>query len=455
LTTIVISFRRVVVAVSAVVVLATVIITSGGGWAGGGQRSENARFSPVVNHTGRAPTGYTVTFRYRDQRASSVLIQGEWYFSNPARTTMTSTQGLLPSQWKPGDFAIGWPANQPDNWPIISMKKNPSTGVWSYTTPLPSGYYNYGFYVNCSLSAAVSNPYGATAACTEISDPSNPPWNDHNGISTGSVETRSQVYVPSDPAFHDVDYLWEAPTSPKGALKDVSYQSLASASAPHRRGVNFLAIYTPHGYEQHRSTPYPTLYLSPGSGANEVDWSTQADAANILDNLIDKHLIEPMVVVMTNTGCPAPEDCMEISGADYDQDLLDAVVPYVQAHYDVSGEPSERAFAGLSFGGELAGTLLVNDTSKFGYFGLFSPCPSAVPAPTTAQVAGIRHVSVMVGGGLQDAQCHSYAVDDVSILHHTGAHDVTDFVDGGHDWNVWRRLLRDFLTQVAFRPVNG
>ena len=73
--------------------------------------------------------------------------------------------------------------------------------------------------------------------------------------------------------------------------------------------MNFLAIYTPHGYDPHRSTLYPTLYLSPGSGLNEVDWSTQGDAANILDNLIDKHQIKPLVVVMTNTGCPASNTC--------------------------------------------------------------------------------------------------------------------------------------------------
>src|SRR5581483_7348261 len=129
------------------------------GSAGGAKRGSVARFSPVVQHTGRAPTGYTVTFRYRDRRATSVLIQGEWYFSNPALTTSTSSQGLLPSQWKPGDVATGWPApSTPNGWPVIKMHEDPRTGVWSYTAPLASGYYNYGFYVNCSLSEAESNP---------------------------------------------------------------------------------------------------------------------------------------------------------------------------------------------------------------------------------------------------------------------------------------------------------
>jgi hypothetical protein len=71
---------------------------------------------PQVVHTGTAPTGYTVTFRYYDPQATKVQITGEWYFANlgdisaPASTTTTvTTPGLLPAQWQPGDFPIGYP----------------------------------------------------------------------------------------------------------------------------------------------------------------------------------------------------------------------------------------------------------------------------------------------------------------------------------------------------------
>jgi hypothetical protein len=46
--------------------------------------------------------------------------------------------------------------------------------------------------------------------------------------------------------------------------------------------------------------PPPTLYLSHGSGGNEVDWSTQGAAGSILDNLIAARQIQLMVIVMTN-----------------------------------------------------------------------------------------------------------------------------------------------------------
>ena len=43
-------------------------------------------------------------------------------------------------------------------------------------------------------------------------------------------------------------------------------------------------------------------------------------------------------------------------------------------------------------------------------------------------------------------------VSDVSTLETAGDKVTSGFVDGGHDWFVWRTELRDFLTRVAFKP---
>jgi enterochelin esterase-like enzyme len=403
-------------------------------------------FSPVVRHTGRPPTGYTVTFRFRAPNATRVQLEGEWYFSGPANTRVGSSEGRLPSQWKPGDFPIGWPNyGTTAGWPVVDMKKDPRTGVWSYTTPLPSGEFNYDFFVDCSRSDELGSL--SPPSCPKLSDPSNPPWNEREGIIAGSREPTSQVYVPSDPAFHTVDYSWQAPTSPHGVLRDVYYAAWI-ISPGSVAGLNMLAIYTPPGYDPFRSKPYPTVYLSAGYKSSEVDWSTRADAGNILDNLIDEGEIEPMVVVMTNS---AFSDCLSGDAATYDQNLLGRVIPYVQSHYRVSREPSRRAFAGLSCGGGLAASLLLHHTGAFGYFGLFSPYPTNVSA---AQARAIKHVGVMIGVGKQDP-IHYNALSDLSELRRAGVKVFADLINGGHDWYVWRILLRDFLTLVAFRPVGG
>ena len=308
------------------------------------------------------------------------------------------------------------------------MKKDPRTGVWSYTTPLPSGEFNYEFIVGCSTNDVLASP--TPPACLRISDPSNPPWNERQGIISGSRESTSQVYVPSDPAFHTVDYSWQAPTSPHGVLKDVYYPAWI-ISPGSVAGLNMLAIYTPPGYTAHRSKPYPTVYLSAGDNSSEVDWSTRADAGNILDNLIDKGEIEPMVVVMTNS---AFTDCLSGDAARYEQNLLGRV--NVQSHYRVSSEPSRRAFAGLSCGGGLAASLLIHDTRAFGYFGVFSPYPANVSAD---QAGSIKQVRVMIGAG-KPAPIRCYPLSDLSELRRAGQRVFVDFIDGGHDWYVWRIL---------------
>jgi enterochelin esterase-like enzyme len=48
------------------------------------------------------------------------------------------------------------------------------------------------------------------------------------------------------------------------------------------------------------------------------------------------------------------------------------------------------------------------------------------------------------------------AARSVSGLVNAGVPVTPDFVNGGHEWSVWRILLKDFLTRVAFfPPVSG
>ena len=407
----------------------------------------HARFSPVVRHTGKAPTGYEVTFRYRDAHAKLVQIEGDWSFSSPA--VAPAVEALPPSQWERGDFPINanqlaqFQAGVKLTWPVANMTKD-AKGVWSYTTPLPSGVFDYELVVDCTRPEVAPGYTG----CPEIADPSNPPWNEMHGTVHGSLVTSSQVYVPSDPRFHTVDYSWEAPTSPRGALTHITYHG--ADGPPHLRGKNYLAVYTPPGYNDHRSTPYPTLYLSHGYDNNEIDWSTNGNAANIFDNLIDKHEIEPMIVVMPNAYWQAPPNPSLERAAASEANLLHTVIPYVQSHFDVSDEASQRAFAGLSFGGVMAGSLLLDDTREFGSYGIFSPAPFSLPTLGAPQAAAIKNVGVLVGGGLGDPS-HPWATTDITNLRQAGSHVRGDFLNGGHDWFVWRALLYEFLTHEAFK----
>jgi hypothetical protein len=323
--------------------------------------------SPEVIHTGAGPTGYAVTFRFYDgnPQTRNVKIRGEWYLSDVAHTTTSTSAGRLPDAYQPGDFPIAFPnRGAAPNWPVIPMTQDPTTLVCSYTTPLAPGTWTYGLLLNCS-----DDTINSTVDCptsTEIPDPGNPPWN-----TTGSDEPTSQVYVPSDPAFGTPDLPWQAPSPAHGRLSDVSYPDPQSTNPV---GSHPLAVYTPPGYNPRRRVPYPTLYLSHGAGGNEVDWTTQGAAGRIIDNLIGADQVQPMVVVMTDfNGLPS-------GNAGYAADVLSYVIPYVEAHYNVSPDPNNRAFAGLSAGGSRANFLLFNDTSAFGYYGVWSIGLRGAPA---------------------------------------------------------------------------
>ena len=409
-----------------------------------GRSGNRGSFSPEVTHTGTAPTGYEVTFRYYDPGATTVQIRGEWYFSNAANTTTSSSAGILPSQWAPGDFPIAFPNQGPaPNWPVAQMTEDASTGVWSYTTPLPSGTFTYGFYVNCT-----SPPPGLTG-CTELADPSNPPWN-----TSGSVEPDSQVYVPSDRRFGTPDMSWEAPNRHvHGSLFDVSYPDPQSTDPV---GSHPLAIYLPPGYNPRRRVPYPTLYLSHGGGGNEVDWTTQGAANRIIDNLIAAHMVQPMVIVMTdfnNLGScnlfPPAEDA-----SCYATDVSSYVIPYVNAHYNVSTDANDRAFAGLSLGGLAANYLLFNDTALFGYFGSWSIANLGAPATTSAQwqnPALKTRLGIELGGGNFD-ELTIPGLDSYEATFTSFGIPFSDVrIDGGHEWYTWRQLLYDYATTMAFR----
>ena len=214
---------------------------------------------------------------------------------------------------------------------------------------------------------------------------------------------------------------------------------------------NNLVVYTPPGYDPHRRTPYPTLYLSHGYDNNEIDWSTGGDAANILDNLIDKQAIKPIVVVMPHAYWQAPPNPTLQRATISAGNLLHTIIPYIEQHYDVS-TTARDAHSPDSPSAASSRNLLLDHTREFASYGIFSPAPFSISSIDHTQAAAVKTVGVLIGGGLGDPS-HTWATTDLETLQQEGDHPTTDFVNGGHDWFVWRILLHDFLTRVAFEPT--
>lgn len=415
-------------------------------------QAQEAASSPKVTATGKGPTGYEVTFHFAAPDAKRVQIKGEWSFARQSELgdaagtpPAVETRGILPSDWQPGDFPIAYPNATAPNFPINDMTLE-DDGSWSFTTPLPSGIFTYAFYVDC--------PAGDLKDCKPLSDPANAPWNEEDGKVQGSAAGGSQVYVPSDPAFHTVDYSWQAPATARGELEHVTYPS---AGHENPADENYLAVYTPPGYDAARAEPYPTLYLMHGGGGNEVQWSTQGGLRDIMDNLIASGEAPAMVVVMPNAATTSPH--VDFFRA-FDTELIEQVIPYVEANYHVSTQASDRAFSGLSMGGMITNSLMLQYPDQFGYFGMMSAgIPPAYADLTDEQVAGLKGKSIMIAGSWQDPinagfmDFHEGPGRELTSLLEAGVPSTWYFVNGGHEWYVWRLLLKHFVTSVAFEPV--
>src|SRR5215210_2837334 len=116
-------------------------------------------------------------------------------------------------------------------------------------------------------------------------------------------------------------------------------------------------IYTPPGYS--KKNKYPVLYLLHGIGGDEKEWLNGGTPQVILDNLYADGKIEPMIVVMPNgramkddraTGNIMAPDKVQ-AFANFEQDLLADLIPYVEKNFPALKDRENRAIAGLSMGG--------------------------------------------------------------------------------------------------------
>ncbi len=125
----------------------------------------------------------------------------------------------------------------------------------------------------------------------------------------------------------------------------------------------------------------PVLYLLHGGGGDEEAWTSMGRAAQILDNLIEKGLAEPMIVVMPNGNAGQQAACTmglsvkefprtEANANLYVTSLVKEIIPYIEKNYRVIAKPEARAIAGLSMGGGHT----ISATTLF-------PEPSTISAP--------------------------------------------------------------------------
>ena len=228
------------------------------------------------------------------------------------------------------------------------------------------------------------------------------------------------------------EYVYARDDNQKGTYSFVNYDAIDGTKQP-------LGIYLPYNYDATKS--YKTIYVSHGGGGNEVEWMTIGAVPNIMNNLLaDKEAAEAIVVTMDNT----------YFGWDYDQiknNLMNHIIPFIEANYSVSTISNDRAFCGLSMGGLTTTSIYTTLADKFGYLGIWSATDrntdiSAIKnadKPTLLLAAGIVDYGKVGFIGNKDFAGLLANLDEAGIKY--------DYIEtyGAHDWGTWRSLFTTFV----------
>ncbi len=331
--------------------------------------------------------------------------------------------------------------------PKVDMVKQ-ADGLWTVTTPpLVPGLHYYTLIID-----------GA-----EVSDTGSHAF-------FGGGKHASAVEVPEPDSTY-----YSAQNVPHGQVREVWYNSKVTGSWRH------ALVYTPPNYDVQSSVRYPVLYLQHGGGEDETGWTRQGHANFILDNLIAAKSCKPMIIVMAygyaRRAGQAPPDltgkpfgshemmkAMQEMAAAFEDDVTQVLIPYIDSNFRTIVDRDHRAMAGLSMGGMQTFQVTLNHLDLFSYIGGFSGAAGPLVLgdrkldPKTdfngvfadpAVFAKKVHV-LWLGVGTQEPERMRTGLQKLhsSLLEANIQHIFYESPGTDHEWQTWRRDLKDFAPRL-------
>lgn len=387
-----------------------------------------------------SPSGYTVTFAYaaEDENVTAVAVSGPFQYIDAAQELSVENR-YTPDQYKAGMYPSNMtgPTLFESTWGnTIPMELDKEAGVWHVSFPITSGSFGYSYQLT-----------KADGTTETVFDPANPAparANPNTDVQTGDINS-SIVYGQYDEEKQagspNLDFV--RPSDNYGELSYVEYTGVFNDHQD-------LGIYLPAGYDAEREEPYKVVYLSHGGGGSEVDWFAMGHADNIVAN------IGADVIVVT----------MDNSSLEWDFDkigdnMMNYIIPYMEANYNVSKEPKDRAFSGLSMGSMTTFHMFYDHATDFGYFGAYSgPDLSAINEEAEGIDSAVLYFTVgtedmassKIGPNADEGDIHKYE----GFVAYLAEHPMDNVIDGGyvkgaHDWFTWSQSLYTFLTEVCWK----
>jgi enterochelin esterase family protein len=327
------------------------------------------------------------------------------------------------------------------------MEKQPD-GYWTVTTePLVPGLHYYTLIID-----------GA-----DVSDPGSHAF-------FGGTRHASAVEIPEPGATY-----YSIQDVPHGQVREVWYHSKVTGTWRH------ALVYLPPGYDADTKRRYPVLYLQHGGGEDETGWTRQGHANFILDNLIAAREAKPMIVVMAHgyalragqslaelTGKPFGSremlQAMQDMASTFEDDVTQALIPFIDTTFRTLADRDHRAMAGLSMGGMQTFQITLNHLDLFSHIGGFSGAGGLLAArdrkfdPTTdyngvfadpAEFAKKVHV-LWLGVGTAEAERFRAGIRGLheGLTEANIRHVYVESQGTDHEWQTWRRALKDFAPRL-------
>jgi len=330
--------------------------------------------------------------------------------------------------------------------PKADMEKQ-SDGFWTFTTPqLAPGLHYYTIVVD---GAEVSDPgstayFGGSKWASAVEVP----------------ETGADYYLPRD--------------VPHGQVREVWYHSSVTGTWRH------AFVYLPPDYDNQTKMRYPVLYLQHGGGEDESGWIRQGKANFILDNLIAGGNTKPMIVVMANgyasragyiapdlTGKPfgSPEfmKVMQERMGAFEDDVTQALIPFIDKSFRTFPDRDHRAMAGLSMGGMQTFQITFNHLDAFSYIGGFSGAGNPFLTSGKFDVKTAYHGALAdpsafakrvhllwIGVGTKEPERMKSGLESLHTSLEEGKVQHVFYESPGtdHEWQTWRRDLKDFAPRL-------
>jgi enterochelin esterase-like enzyme len=331
--------------------------------------------------------------------------------------------------------------------PKLDMQKQPD-GFWSVTTePLVPGLHYYTVVID-----------GA-----DVSDPGSHAY-------FGGTRHASAVEIPEPGSTY-----YSIQDVPHGQVREVWYHSKVTGSWRH------ALVYLPPDYDSQPKKRYPVLYLQHGGGEDETGWIRQGHANFILDNQIAARESQPMIVVMAygyarragetppdlsgqTFGSPEMLKAIQSMASTFEDDVTQALIPFIDKTFRTLTDRDNRAMAGLSMGGMQTFHITLRHLDLFSHIGGFSGA-GGLRAPGSgkfdpktdyngafADAAAFNKKVHVLWLGVGSAESERFRTG-IQGLHNalTQANIQHVYVESpgtDHEWQTWRRALKDFAPRL-------